>query len=484
MGRIAALAVAGLLMVFLSAGCGGGRDPQLLGRMPSGLDFYLTVSQEEAGVAGILESLDDAGLRTSPEWSAAAASLGMDPLSWDDWVSSMGLDPTDEIGLAGYMGGDVPSALVVFLPVSDSNRLEAFVSAIPGDAPLQLRSWREGWWAMYASEVPQQLEMIVEEVEGGRTLADDEDFQRLWSGVSRRQASVYAYLRMPAREELETLLLAAGAEGTVASASIAMVPSDPAAAEGLEVMRRGPAGSVPGLPDDVDMVLRSTVDMDRVTEMAEGQLPPDAQQGLAMMGFDSVEDMLAMFSGDSWMAVDLSGSNVRGLAVVGLRDASAMEGLLSRVSGFAAMGGQEIGTVSGGGVTGYSIPMAGSGGAWPLEIGVAEGALYVLYGYSLSDAGGWSAPDEEDALGVDHGAPVFAFGDLRGLRRHLPGGAGDILPEAGGIAMSISSDGEALVVEGALETGSSTPLAAIAAAAYSALAPKMEADAPGREGVN
>jgi hypothetical protein len=153
-----------------------------------------------------------------------------------------------------------------------------------------------------------------------------------------------------------------------------------------------------------------------------------------------------------------------------------MRDFLARLSGFAAMGGQEVSTVSGGGVSGYSMPLSGTGAAWPLEVGVAEGALYVLYGYSLSDAPGWAAPDEADALGVDHGAPVFAFGDLGGLRSHLPTGGGDVLPGASGFALSVASHGEALVMKGALDTGSPDPFAAIAAAAYSALVPRAEQD--------
>lgn len=455
------------LLVILSLACGGSGRPGLLGEMPAGLDFYITFRPEEVGVSHILTSLGESGLDRIDELALVGAALGVDPLSWEGWVEAAGIDPEGEIGVAGYLSGGGSSAAAVFLPVADPSALESLRAAAVPDAGMRVSEWRDGMWVLYASRLPQQLEMMADAVEAGERLADTDDFTRLWDALDPGEADIYLYARTHDRPELDALLLALEEEGSVARGAAAALPSGDRFSQSLEVMSRGPAGHRPGLPPDVDVVVRSTVDMGAAIDMAEDRMPPDAEQGLAMLGFDSVEDMLSMFSGDSWAAVDLSGDRVRGMGAIGLDDPSAMEGFLRRLSGFAAMGEQGIDRIQSGGVSGYSIPVSSVPGSLPLEVGVSGSALYILYGYSLEDSPAWSsAPGPEEALGVDEGAPVFISGDLSGLRRHVPGDTGDMLPEAGRFALSIRSEGNAAVLEGALDTGEERAFAAIVGAAF------------------
>ena len=458
------IAVVTLTMVVavLMTGCGGGGEDALITELPAGMDFYLTVSPEKVGMARILEAVEESGLGGEPQLAAMGAALGFDPLDWDEWVGAMGLDPQGEIGFAGYMAGGEMTALALFLPVTDSQALQSFLELVPEEAPMEAGQWREGWWAVYFSEVPQQLQSIMEGAAEEGQLGEDPDFDSLWPAVSGPEAVAYMYLRAHGENDLEALLLSLEVDGTVARTMAAIVPSENEMLEGMEVMTRGPSGSEPGLPTGMDVVARSTVDMGAVADMASEQMPPDANQGLAMMGFDSIDDMLGMFSGDSWAAVDLSGESVRGLVVIGLDDAEAMAGFLSRLSGFAAMGGQEIETIAEGGVTGYRIPLPPEVGPWPLEIGVSNSGLFILWGYSLGDVSGWSAePASHEALGIDHQAPLYISGDLTDLRRHLPPGAEEFMPSASRFAISMDADGDALVLQGALDTGSDNPLAEV-----------------------
>ncbi len=467
MRMLTAVSLSLLALALLSSGCGGKARPGLLGEMPAGLDFYLAFSPEGLGLSEALESLREAGLEGSNELAMAGAALGIDPLSWDDWVEATGLDPQGEIGFAGYMSQGEISAMALFLPVSDPAALESFLEAAPEESGVRLSEWTDGMWALLASDVPQQLETIAEAAEGGRRLAEDEDFALLWDALSAGQSDAYVYVRTHGQPELQAVLLALEEEGGVARAAAAALPSGPQFAQSLDVLARGPAGTEPGLPPDVDIVVRSTADMGAVAEMAEDRMPPDASQGLNMLGFDSMEDMLSMFSGDSWGAVDLSGGSVRGLAVIGLDDPEAMEGFLGRLSGFAAMGDQQVDRIQGAGVSGYSIPISSGSDSWPLEVGVSGSALYVLYGYSLQDAPGWSStPGAEDALGIDHGAPVFVSGDISEIRDHIPEDGEGILPNADRFALSIRSEGDAAVMEGALDTGEERAFVAVAQAAF------------------
>jgi len=458
-----------MLLALLSPGCGGGGRPGLMGELPPGMDFYLTMSPEGVGVREILGSLRGTELDGSDELAIAGAALGIDPLSWDEWVAATGLNPEAEMGLAGYASGGRGTAVAVFLPVSDPAILESFLDVVPEEAPLRLSEWSDGMWVILVSEVPQQLDMMGEALESGQRLADDEDFGRLWDALGDGGSDAHVYVRTHDQPELEAVLLALEEDGGVARARAAALPSDPQFAQSLSVMQRGPAGDRPGLPSGVDLVVRSTVSMDAVGDMARDQMPPDAEQGLAMLGFESVDHMLSMFSGDSWGAVDLSSDQIRGLAVIGLDDAGAMDGFLSRLSGFAAMGDQQVDRVRGGGVSGYSIPISSGPGAPPLEVGVFGPGLYILYGYSLQDVSGWSSRAAADeALGIDGAAPVFLAGDMSGVRRRIPGDTGELLPEAGRFAVSIRAEGDVAVMEGALDTGEDRAFAAIFSAAFTA----------------
>lgn len=469
MGKFAGVFCAVAVAALLLPGCGGGGRPGLMGELPPGMDIYLTMSPEGVGVREILGSLRETALGGSEELAIAGSALGIDPLSWDEWVTATGLDPDAEMGVAVYASGSQPSAVALFLPVSDPATLESFLDVIPEDEEVRLSRWRDDMWVILASEVPQQLDMMAEALDSGERLADDQDFARLWDALGGGGADAHLYVRTHDRPELEAVLLALEEDGGVARVRAAALPSGPQFARSLSVMERGPAGDRPGLPSDVDLVVRSTVSMDAVDDMVRDQMPPDAEQGLAMLGFESVDDMLAMFSGDSWGAVDLSSDQIRGLAVIGLDDAGAMEGFLSRLSGFAAMGDQQVDRVRGGGVSGYSIPISSGPGAPPLQVGVSGSGLYILYGYSLEDVPGWSSrPATDEALGIDGSAPVFLAGSISGVRRRIPEDTGELLPEADRFAASIRAEGDVAVMEGALDTGEDRAFAAMARAVFSA----------------
>ncbi|MGM0627947.1 MAG: hypothetical protein ACQETZ_07300, partial [Candidatus Fermentibacterota bacterium] len=73
-----------------------------MGELPPGMDIYLTMSPEGVGVREILGSLRETALGGSEELAIAGSALGIDPLSWDEWVTATSLDPDAEMGVAVY----------------------------------------------------------------------------------------------------------------------------------------------------------------------------------------------------------------------------------------------------------------------------------------------------------------------------------------------------------------------------------------------
>ena len=198
MKRLAGAVCVVLVLALLSPGCGGGGRPGLMGELPPGMDFYLTMSPQGIGIGEILGSLRETALDGSDELAIAAAALGIDPLSWDEWVTATGLDPDAEMGMAGYASGGRRSAVAIFLPVSDPATLESFLEVVPEEAGVRLFEWRDGMWVILASEVPQQLDMMAEALESGERLADVAlTSESSWWRRNRTAVAADASLRRP-----------------------------------------------------------------------------------------------------------------------------------------------------------------------------------------------------------------------------------------------------------------------------------------------
>lgn len=465
-----------LTAVLVLASCGQEkREPTLLDSMPAGYDLYLTFNPSEIDIDAVLSSMEDiaAGARQQMPWPVAGA-LGFDPFTWDGWVDALALSPGGEVGFVVGLDNDEPEVIALFLPSTDPDRIRGFVEAIAsqvlGMDMIRLVTESEGYVVLAIAEEQSILDEL--ETSLGTLVGTDEEFAELraksTAGIPAME--FFAKAGVFSREgEVETVMVSCFSEESSLGFQFLFRTYNMEAIESSAVIASEPNGGSAMIPDDVTGAMRVSMDMDAVKDMMADYMPPDAQMGIAMLGFESVNDMFDIFSGDAWLALHTDGDSYAGMIAYGLADKGAFQDLLERMSGMMAMSGEGFSTFQFQGRTCFRVDADIVEGIESIEIGIVDDAMVAVGGYTLQNvADGVTFNNflEQTGLDVaDDGGFAFAA-DLGALAvaYDLNRETGEIVDfeEFGYVAMSGASDRAIFQLSGSIDFGSGNPFAIMA----------------------
>jgi hypothetical protein len=471
--RLSVIIAASILVL---AACGPEKhEPGLLDAMPAGYDVYVTFNPSEVGIAEVLDNvkgfLSEAGQQLPVPLDAA---LGFDPFVWSGWEGALALDPQGEMGLVVGFDGEEPYVIALFLSSTDADRVEGFVGAIRTAAPdmdATVEVATAGDYVVLAA-APEQA--VVDDFVSslGTGLTSDEDFSEL-RGLSVPcvpAVEVYATGSTLAGEgEVDEVLMTFYTEEASLGFQFLVRTFNTEAIESSAMIAQDPNGGSAMIPGDVTGAVRVSMDIDKVKEMVGEYMPPDARMGVAMLGFDSIDDMFDMFTGDAWFALRTDGTEYAGMVAYGLADKGAFEDMMATMSGMMGMSGQGFTTFQFQGHTCYRIDVDLVEGISTLEMGIVDDAMVVAGGYTLQEvADGVTFSDYMQRTGLDvpdKGGFAFAadLGELAGAYdlNEASGNVADF-EKFGFVALSGNSDRAIFQLSGSVDFGSGNPFAVIA----------------------
>jgi hypothetical protein len=471
--RLSVIVAASLLVL---AACGQERhEPGLLDAMPAGYDVYVTFSPSQVGIAEVLDNvkgfLSESGQQLPVPIDAA---LGFDPFQWIGWEDALSLDPQGEMGLVVGFDGDEPYVIALFLSSTDADRVEGFVDAIRAAAPdmdATVKVITAGDYVVLAA-APEQAVVDDFEASLSTSLTSDEDFAEL-RGLSVTcvpAVEVYATGSTLAGEgEIDEVLMTFYTEEASLGFQFLVRTFNTEVIESSTMLAQNPNGGSARIPGDAIGAVRVSMDIDKVKEMTAEYIPPDAQMGVAMLGFESIDDMFDMFTGDAWFALRTDGREYAGMVAYGLADKGALDDMLTRMSGMMGMSGQGFSSFQFQGHTCYSVDVDLVEGISSLEMGIVGDAMVVAGGYTLQEvADGITFTDymRQNGLGVPDEGGFALAADLGGLAgayglNEASGNVADF-EEFGFLALSGSTDRAIFQMRGSVNFGSGNPFAVIA----------------------
>ncbi|MBN2608488.1 MAG: hypothetical protein JXA64_05180 [Candidatus Fermentibacteraceae bacterium] len=463
-----------LALLLLISSCGQEkREATLLDSMPAGYDIYITFNPSEIDAAAILSDFREIAFDNGQQLPEPVAGiLGFDPFEWDEWVGALALDPDREIGLVIAMGEFEPELITLFLPSTDADKLREFVGylypRIPEMEALTRIIESDGYVIFAAAQAQSFLDEFEASLETLVGTEDDFSSLRELSNGGTPAAEVFIGAAILEEEGFGSLLISClSVESTLTLQFITRIHD----IEGLEyaaAVSRKTSGNSMRVPADATAAIHVSIDMAMIKEMVSTGLPQDAQTGAAIMGFDSIDDILDIFSGDVWFALQTDGYSYSGMIAFGMNDAGALRSLIGKLTGLMDMSGEEYDSFEFQGNTCFSVDVVGLAGLASIEAGIVADAFVLSGGYTLQDvADGVSfdeylertgldiADDGGFALAADIGALAAAY--------DLNSEAGNIidLEEFGFVSMSGSSNEDIYEFNVSVDFGSGDPFSTL-----------------------
>ena len=372
---------ASVVLLLIVAGCGpAGRDVPLLDDMPPGYDIYVVLDTQELGMDELLGSLEDSGLLPGSDLDMVGAVLGFEPLDWAGWVEFFDLSE-GRLGLViGMDRSGEPEVVALYLPSGDPEGVEAKLrELVPSEAGLAV--FESGSHTVVALAESDDSSDDFRRDCGSETLsADDEGYASARNLLELDGSGVTVFARLPEEEPVRMALLSLVTDGPSISYEIVAEVDDPDFREIATALEAtGPSGDFVVL-EEAFVAARFSFDMTPLAELASAEAPPDAMMGVAMLGFESVEELLSIFSGDVVICVSDLHEFFTGAIAIGLADEEAGEQLLESLTALAGMGGPGgLESFEHEGSTAYRIDADGT----LIEAGIFGGALYVTVDASL-----------------------------------------------------------------------------------------------------
>jgi len=466
-----------LLLTLLVLSCGQApREASLLDVMPAGHDIYLTFNPSEIDIDEVLSSVEEIASQGGSMPMIVSGVLGFDPFDWDGWNDALALRTDGEMGIVINMddSGDEPELIALFLSSEDVNVVEDFFAVLMAQANDDDASFlvteSEGYVVVAVAPSQALIDDFEESI--GILIDTDEEFSRLRekSTVGVPAVEIFAHIGLMSRtDEVETMLLTCFVDDSRLGFQILVRTLNMEAIQSSRVVASSANAGSANIPSDATGAVRVSVDIDAVKEMMAENMPPEAQMGVAMLGFESIDDLFDAFSGDTYFSIRTDGSEFAGVIQYGLSNKGAIEDLLDNLSGMMAMSGQEFTTIEFQGSTCYTFEAEIAPGIDGIELGIVDNFLAVAGGYTLSDvAGGKSFSDylEDTGLGIEDEGGFVIVANLGELAE-----AFDLNEEAGNLvdfekygyfALTGNTDNDVFAVSGAVDMGGGNPFVVVA----------------------
>lgn len=374
-----------VLLLGVFAGCGG-KDTGLIGRLPAGYDAYITIDPDGADLPGILSVLGD-DLPEHQLRDIAETDLGFDVFQWDEWTDELGIEP-GEIGIVGK--GEDMDFLAFFFPCGDGEKLRDFVREAGGEDEAEFLRMDEYTVVVIEWENSRQL-ADFEDVLSGTTLAGDEAFAPLIEQAGLDSPAL-AFAFSGDITEVPVMGFVASGENTRLRLS-ALIDDEEflgyagAFGEGLQ------SRSIM-LPENTMAAVRTTMDMEWLAEEYGnmGSEAAEMEAALPFIGFSTMEEFIAVFTGDFCLALtemelDEFGEpeGGAGIMAISLADPDKLQSTLDMISAFTDGRRENMGDY-----TAYMIE-SGSDVIWYF---ITDGVLYVSFSVSPEEVtGGVRATD-------------------------------------------------------------------------------------------
>ncbi len=441
--------------------------------MPAGYDIYITFSPSEIDADAILSSIEESKAQAHQQmpWPVAGI-LGFDPFDWDAWIETFALDPNGEIGMVIALADDEPELIAFFLPSTDADKVRGFVDDLIAQAPDMdaFTLITESESTVILAIAPEQSILDEFDTSLGETIETDENYSvlREQSAPGTPGMEVFIDAAVLSDSELEGILVTCF---PVDSRLTLQFITQMTGVEGLEyasIVSQEPGGNIMKIPADATSAMHVSFDMAAIKEMVTGSLPPDAHMGAAMLGFESFDDIIDIFSGDAWFALHTDGERYSGMIAFGLSDTGALLELLESLTGLMGMSGEEYNSFQFQGNTCLSIDVGNLAGIETIEIGIVDDVFVVAGGYTLQEvADGITFDDYLELTGLDItdeggfalAADLGALADAYDLNSEMD----NIIDfdEFGFVSMSGISNGDISQFQVSIDFGTGNPFVAI-----------------------
>ncbi len=463
-----------LTILLIITSCGQEKhEPALLDSMPAGYDLYVTFRPSEIDADAILSNIKEIAEQAQQQMPFPVAGvLGFDPFDWDAWVSTFALDPEGEIGLLIALADDEPELIALFLPSTDAEKVQGFIDDLVSQAPdmeaIPLITESEGY--VILAGAPRQS--ILDEFNASLEthVGTDEIYAELREQSTPCTPAIEVFIdaSVLAESEMEAMLVTCFSVESNLSIQFISRMYNMEALEFAAVVSQHSSGNSMKIPADATCAMHVSADMAALKEIVTTNLPPDAQMGAAMLGFESIDEILDIFSGDAWFALQTDGDTYSGMIAYGLSDPGALQELLGKLSGMMGMSGEDYTSFQFRGNTCFRIDVGDLAGIESLEIGVVDDVFVVTGGYTLQNVADGvtfdnylerTGLDIEDEGGFALAADVGALADAYELNRE----ADNIVDfeEFGFVTMSGTADGAIIQFNASIDFGGGNPFAII-----------------------
>lgn len=408
-----------LAVLVLTASCGAPvSEGGLMSSLPAGHDLYITFSPDGIGMEQVLASIGRTMQQAGNELPGDFGALGFDPFDWNAWSENLALEPGRELGLVVDFESGEALLVAFYLPSADPDAVEQFFTGLAagtedfsgsfgfissGDYTVAIRAVDEAALAAFSTE-------------GLPALTTDPEYALLSSAAGSTPSAVYLYANSgavhPDGSGFEGVFLACGAQGSALDLQLLVDIREEMVGEYTALLAGGPSGPDVRLPGDLGAAMRLSLDMSAVKEiLASSGLDRMLGQGIAVIGFDTVDELLNLFSGDIYLGFRVTDGVYTGVIELGLRDSAGAERLITSVYGLATAAGEGPETFEIDGTTCYRMESPATGGMEKLEIGILDEVLVIAGGISLTEVADgplFSVILEESGLDImDDGGLLF-----------------------------------------------------------------------------
>jgi len=469
--------IAGTMLLLMVLSCGSeSRESGLLDSMPAGHDIYITFNPFEIGIDEVLSSVEEIVSQGEQLPVAVSDILNFDPFDWEGWTEALALRPDGEMGLLLNMddSGDEPELIALFLSSSDASLVEEFFNGIltQADAPDVYYLVTESQEYVVLAIAPSQDLIDDFEESLGTLINTDREFNQLRekSAAGVPALEIFAEVGLMSSEnEVELMLLSCFADDANLGFQIVVKAHDADALESAAVVSASPNSGSASIPSDAIGALRLSLDIEVLKEMIPSAIPPEGEMAAGMLGFNSINDFIDVFSGDMFFAIRTDGSEYAGVIQYGLEDKNAIDDLLTGLSEImGGTSGQGYSTFDFQGSTCYRFDVEIAPGINSTEAGIVDDFLVLAGGYTLADvAEGISFSEflENTGLGIkDDGG--FAIAVDIGLVMEafdVSSQTGDLLDleELGYFVLTGNIQADVFEINGAVDLGSGNPFVTI-----------------------
>jgi hypothetical protein len=465
-----------LAVLVLTASCGAPvSEDGLMGALPAGHNLYITFSPDGIGMEQVLASIGRTMQRAGNELPGDIGALGFDPFDWNAWSENLALEPGREIGLIVDFESGEALLVAFYLPSTDPDAVERFFTGLAdstedfsgsfgfissGDYTVAIRAVDEATLAAFSTGEPPDL-------------TTDTEYMALLAAADTAPSAVCLYANSgaaPDESGFEGVFLACGAEGSTLDLQLLVDVREEIVGQYTALLAGGPSGPEVRVPGDMGAAMRLSLDMSAVREiLASSGLDRELGQRLAVFGFDTVDELLDLFSGDIYLGFRVSDGVYTGVIELGLGDSAGAGRLLTSVYGLATAAGEGPETFEVDGTTCYRMESPAAGGMEKLEIGILDEVLVIAGGIALTEVAEgplFSVMLEESGLDItDDGGLLFVsdismFRPMMGIER-IPG-VDAALDKVERLAGSLKASGGLFELNLSLGTDAGEPFAILA----------------------